>query len=275
MSNPSQTSMGWAPLKRTDVSYHHILRFGATAGFALLFLFSFTPFSQAATDPATQFDAANQFYAQSKFAEAADAYEQILTNGTTSAALYFNLGNARFKAGHLGQAIAAYRQAEALTPRDPDVRANLKFARNQVHGPRFIPSSWQQKLGALSNSEWLGLATAAIWITLALLIARVLRPHWRTALRGWIAMGVVASLALLIGAKLAAATQAPGSIAIVIRHQAAVRTSPFEESATAFTAQDGAELRVLDQKDAWLQVTDEAHHLGWIEHSAVALTGRS
>jgi Flp pilus assembly protein TadD len=67
--------------------------------------------------------------------EAAAAYEQILTNGAVSPALYFNLGNAHFKAGQLGRAIAAYRQAERLTPRDPDVRANLQFARNRVQGP--------------------------------------------------------------------------------------------------------------------------------------------
>jgi len=248
---------------------------GLGLALALLGLGGFVQHTRAADDLAAQFDAANQLYAQSQFSAAAAAYNQFLTNGTISAALYFNLGNAHFKAGQLGRAIAAYRQAEALSPRDPDVRANLQFARNQVHGPRLAPAAWQQKLAALSNAEWLATTTVAVWITFALLILQVLRPAWRSALRIWSVAGVGVSVALLLGAKFAAAQNAPGRVAIVIAHQATVHASPFAESAATFTAHDGAELRVLDQKDAWLQVTDEAHHLGWIEQDATIRTGRS
>src|SRR5262245_57940734 len=93
----------------------------------------------------TQFDAANKLYAQSKFTDAAAAYEKIVAGGSASAALYFNLGNAYFKVNQLGRAIAAYRQAEELSPRDPDVRANAQFARNRVQGPRLSMSLWRQK----------------------------------------------------------------------------------------------------------------------------------
>ncbi|HEU0039111.1 MAG TPA: tetratricopeptide repeat protein, partial [Verrucomicrobiae bacterium] len=76
-----------------------------------------------AVDISSAFDAANRLYEQSKFAEAASAYEKLVQNGAVSPALCFNLGNAFFKASQVGRAIAAYRQAERLTPRDPDVRA--------------------------------------------------------------------------------------------------------------------------------------------------------
>ena len=51
-----------------------------------------------------------------------------------SPALLFNYGNAEFKAGHLGKAIAAYRRAELLAPRDAEIRANLAF--RPQSGPR-------------------------------------------------------------------------------------------------------------------------------------------
>ena len=57
----------------------------------------------------------------------------------TARILKANLGNAYFKSGQLGKAIAAYREAEQMSPRDPDVRANLRFARNQVQGPTLRP----------------------------------------------------------------------------------------------------------------------------------------
>ena len=88
-----------------------------------------------AADTPAEFNAANKLYAEGKFAAAADAYQKIFQSGAVSPALYFNYGNAEFKSGNLGRAIAAYRQAAQLAPRDAEVRANLEFARNQVQGP--------------------------------------------------------------------------------------------------------------------------------------------
>lgn len=222
-----------------------------------------------------QFDAANKLYAQSKFAEAAVAYQQIVEAGSVSPALYFNLGNAHFKSGQLGRAIAAYRQAEELAPRDPDLRANVQFARNRVEGPKLRMSLWRQKLGTFSATEWMGFATAAVWITLSLLIVRMIKPSLRVPLRPWTVAAIVSSLLIFTGAKLAISQSASPQTAIVVVTDATVRNSPFDESPAAFTAHDGAELRVLDHKDDWLQVTDGNRNLGWVKRAAVELAERS
>ena len=52
--------------------------------------------------------------------------------------------------------------------------------------------------------------------------------------------------------------------AIVITSEAVVRYGPLAESPTAFTVHDGAELRVLDQKDEWLQVNAGPNRVGWL-----------
>ena len=101
-----------------------------------------------AAEPAAAFDAANKLYEQGKPAEAAQAFERLAQAGQTSGPLYFNLGNACFKAGQIGRAIAAYRQAELLAPRDPDARANLQFARKQVEGPTLAPRRIARRSGA-------------------------------------------------------------------------------------------------------------------------------
>src|SRR5205823_5530071 len=96
------------------------------------------------------FEAANRFYFEGKFSEAATTYGILEQSGQKSAALYFNWGNALFKSGQIGRAIAAYRRAEALTPRDPDLRANLQFARNQRQGPALSSRKSQEWLRRLS-----------------------------------------------------------------------------------------------------------------------------
>ena len=59
-----------------------------------------------AADTSAEFNAANKLYAEGKFAEAAGTYKKTLQSGAVSPALYFNYGNAEFKSGHFGRAIA-------------------------------------------------------------------------------------------------------------------------------------------------------------------------
>src|SRR5437867_3328477 len=101
----------------------------------LVFLFGvFLGASACAADAIAIFDQANRMYEQGKFAEAAAAYQQVISLGHTSSTIYYNLGNAWFKAGQIGRSIVAYRRAEDLAPRDPNIRFNLNFARKQVSG---------------------------------------------------------------------------------------------------------------------------------------------
>ena len=225
--------------------------------------------------PDSQFDAANKLYAQSKFAEAVTEYNQLIQAGTVSPALYFNLGNAYFKSGQMGRAIAAYRQAEEMSPRDPDVRANLQFARNLVQGPKIGAGRIQRWLGAMSTIEWVAISTAAVWLTLGLLIACLIKPSLKPALRSFIWLAIGTSLVIFACARTAVTLNASHKIAIVATADASIRNGPFDESPTAFTAHDGAELRVLDHKDNWLQVSDGKTRVGWLKTDALVWSPRS
>jgi tetratricopeptide (TPR) repeat protein len=217
------------------------------------------------------FDTANKLYEEGKFAEAAAAYESLVQSRQVSAALYFNLGNAWFKSGQIGRAIAAYRQAEQMTPRDPDLRANLQFARKQTPSPTLSPSRWQRWLGRLTLNEWTVLAAVALWLWLLLLAILQWRPTLRLVLRTY-----VLSLAVLAALLCACAAAALREIrftrtAIVITHEATVRYGPLAESPVAFSVHDGAELRVLDQKDEWFQVSAGPRRTGWLRRDQTIL----
>ncbi len=217
------------------------------------------------------FDAANKLYEQGKFTEAVAAYEKLAQSGRTSAAVYFNLGNACFKAGQIGRAILAYRQAAQLTPRDPDLRANLQFARNQTAGPTLAPDRWQRWLSRLTLNEWTFLAAGAVWLWLLLLALLQWQPAWKTTLRGWSA--ILAIVAGLSCAGLGGAWYATqhARTAVVITRDAVAHNGPLEDAKSLFTAHDGAELRVLDQRDEWLQVSAGPGWLGWVRREQVVL----
>jgi tetratricopeptide (TPR) repeat protein len=225
-----------------------------------------------AEGPAALFEAANKLYEQGKYPEAAAEYQKLLAAGQGSVAVFFNLGNAYFKSGQIGRAVLAYHQAQRITPRDPDLRANLQFARNQSQGPAAPASRWFSWLENLTLNEWTLLASAAIWLFLLLLSVLQWRPAWKAPLRGYV-VGV--GLALLItGAGLSARIYHDRSTrtAVVVIKEAQVRQGPFEESNSAFTAHDGAELDVLDQKDEWLQVSAGPRRVGWIRRDQAVIS---
>ena len=231
--------------------------------FALVMI-AFLPAQSSAAVSAAAFDSANKLYEEGKFADAAAAYEKLTQSGETSAALYFNLGNAFFKSGQIGRAVAAYRTAQQITPRDPDLRANLQFARNQAQRPTLSPDRWQRWLGRLTLNEWTLLAAVAVWLWLLLLAVLQWRPALRPALRTYVfSLAILAGfLCACVGATLRETRFT--RTAIVITSEAVVRYGPLAESPTAFTVHDGAELRVLDQKDEWLQVNAGPNQVGWL-----------
>jgi tetratricopeptide (TPR) repeat protein len=230
-----------------------------------------TSLSAHATSPAAVFDAANKLYDEGKFAGAAAAYEKILQPGEVSSSLYFNYGNAEFKSGELGRAIVAYRRVAQLAPRDPDVRANLEFARNQVQGPTLRANRWKNWLGTLTLNEWTTLAACAFWLTFALLATTQVRPALKSALRRLtLAAGVVTAL-LCAGLGVVVANHFPNKTAVVITPDALVRSGPFDEAQSVFTVRDGAELAVLDQRNDWLQVTDGTQRIGWLQRRHVEI----
>ena len=217
-----------------------------------------------AADAVTDFSAANKFYAQGKFPEAARAYETILQTGAASPALLFNYGNAEFKSGRLGKAIAAYQRAAQLSPRDAELRANLAFVRNQVQGVTLRESRWQNWVSALTLNEGAVLTAILFWLTCALLMARQLRPALVPKLKN--ATWIFAALTIFSGTVLGlqAANHFSNASAVVVADNVTARSGPFDDAQSAFTARDGAELSVLSRREDWVQVVDGTGKIGWL-----------
>ena len=235
--------------------------------FALLLL---TIVASSAADTSSAFDAANKLYEQGKFSDAAAAYEQLIESGKVSSALYFNLGNAYFKSGQLGHAVAAYRDAEKLTPRDPEVRANLQFVRGQVQGPSLVATGAQHWLAALTINEWAIFAAVVLWLWLCLFILIQFRPGLARPLRTLLWLGGVATLALC-GCLAAASSISSAKTAIVVAHDVVLHNGPLDEAPGGTTVHDGAELSVLDTKNDWLQVRVDNTRIGWLKRDQVVV----
>lgn len=215
---------------------------------------------------------ANKLYEEGKYAQASAAYEGLLRGGKISPAIYFNAGNAAFKSGELGRAIYDYRRAEALAPRDPDIRANLEIVRAKAGASSAaIPGSrWTRWVGRLTVNEWTMAASGVAALFFLTLTARQIFPSFAKSSGG--AAGVLAAAAAwcLVCLGFSISQRLVEKSSVVVVPEAVVRRGPMDVSQSAFTAHDGTELTVLSQNGDWLQVTDASRQIGWLQQKDVA-----
>jgi len=215
---------------------------------------------------------ANKLYEQGKYSESSAIYEELLRAGHVSPAIYFNAGNAWFKAGQIGRAIYDYRRAEALAPRDPDIRANLAIARSKAGAASAaLPGSrWTRWVARLTLDEWACAASAAAGLFFLVLAARQISPAFGKSSGGVAGLLAVAAVWLLICLGLSLDQRLLEKSSIVIVPEAVARRGPLEESQSAFTAHDGTEMMVLARAGDWLQVSDASRQIGWLQQKDVA-----
>jgi len=243
--------------------------FAQGVGLLLLLLGATTLRAEPASNA---FNQANKLYEEGKYTQAVAAYEKITQAGTVSPALYFNMGNAWLKASQIGRAICAYRQAEALAPRDSDIRANLQIARSQAGANNSaLPGNRRTRwVGRLSLNEWTVAVAAAVALLFLVLTAREIWPALRKSGAMLIAVLGFACLCLAVCLGMAVDQRLIEKSSVVIVSEAVARSGPLPESKSVFTVHDGAELLVLESYGDWLQVSDGAKRIGWLAQKEVA-----
>ncbi len=227
----------------------------------------------AATDalPALVAEAGTAF-AKGDYDAALAKYEQALTSGHVNGHLYYNLGLAYFRKARTGEAMAAFLAARRYLPRDPDVRANLRFVTAKVRdkletesqvGSFHALAFWVRR--TTPREVAVAFAAAAILAALAL-ASTVIVPGLRR-LRGW-ALGALAVPALLGGA-LAVSVSGDEVWGAVTRTQAQVYSGP-DKNTLVFELQEGAPFRTFARSGSgfWgIELSDGKK--GWVADSDV------
>ncbi|HZA38202.1 MAG TPA: tetratricopeptide repeat protein, partial [Candidatus Baltobacteraceae bacterium] len=95
---------------------------------AIFFCLTFGIASYTFAQADVRFAKANQDFAQGNFKEAISGFETLVRSGQWSANVFYNLGNAYFRAGDFGRAILNYERALALERHHPEATANLQIA---------------------------------------------------------------------------------------------------------------------------------------------------
>jgi tetratricopeptide (TPR) repeat protein len=218
---------------------------------------------------AGEFEAANALYDAGKFAEAADRYAKVEPR---TAHVLFNLGNALYRQDKLGQAVLSYERARHLAPRDPDILANLRFARarlglEETQGPKHPVRRFLANIvDSRTLNEWSMLELCILWLTLAAAAGCILIPKWRT---GIAAVAIAFSVSwLAVTGVLAAKSTAPPE-AVVLAAKADARFAPLNEATVHFTLPEGAAVAIREDRGPWVLVERQDGQQGWLPRATI------
>lgn len=222
----------------------------------------------ARADASARLDEVNRALAAGDLAAAEAGYRDLLAHGNTSGDIWYNLGNVLYRQDKDAEAVLAWRNAAARLPRDPDVQANLDFARRSMRDglvaseprPWFAP--WQ---AALTPDEgvWIGALLAGTGVLSIALRRRC--PPWPLLPAG--AVGATAGALLLAGAL---AAEAEPAVAVVLAHEATA-TSDLGGGVALFTLHAGAEVQVAEAAAGRVLVVLSDGRRGWLPDAAVGI----
>lgn len=228
---------------------------------------------ERSTDPTTLFHEGNRLYQEGDFSGALESFQAVLDAGFESGDLFYNLGNAYFKAGDLGRSILSYERALRLQPRDPDTRANLELASSLTADEvEPLPTFWV--LSALSwwtnllPRGWLLGTVAFSYLLVALgLCTRILAPHRRLAGAGtWLLLAGGIGL-LLLGSTLLGREGhlMRADWGIILAEEVSVQSAPSEDDdLTLFRVHEGTKVRVDQKTESWSEIVLEDGKVGWV-----------
>jgi tetratricopeptide (TPR) repeat protein len=201
--------------------------------------------------------------------------ESLCAGGFRSGAVYYNLGNAYYRAGEYGRAIAAYRKSRPYRPRDPYLEANLRQALSLAPGrlPE-PPAPWWRHV--LFWSGWLSFPEKAYGAFAAIVLAALAACTALLLRRGslyWLSAGLLVAGALLsLDTALAYADMA-GARHGVVTTETIARKGIGKDYEPAFDQplKDGAEFTVLSENGDWIFAHFEGIGDGWLRREHTVL----
>ncbi len=224
----------------------------------------------SAASPTELVNQGNKAYEAADYARAIELYDSAAVR-VGSADLCYNRGNAYFKLGQIGKAIADFSRAYVLNPYDPDIKYNLAFARAYrpdktlvLQNPlvRFLTGFLR-----LFDFAFVRILAGALFLlamaAAALLIVRGSRAWlWVT-----VSLGVICIYAFCSWFSWAA--EASPERVVVIVPELVLRSGPGEDYKEMVIVHDGLECVVRDRRGKYVLLQAPGGQGGWAKVTTI------
>ncbi len=219
---------------------------------------------------------ANNCYSNADYA-GADSLYSMIAESSESVALYYNLGNSKFKQGQLGKALVAYRKAHNLDPSDADVIHNMEIVRSrtvdhlQKKYDSFFSGWLQSAANKWSSNSWAVIAIILFWIAIlgaVFFLFFTQENIRRIGLYGGLTMFLF-SIVSTYFSYLQKSNHLNENECVVVVDAAYIRSSPENEAKSILILHEGAELHISDKIGTFYEIELNNGSKGWILNTDV------
>ena len=230
---------------------------------------------------------ADSAYNADDFRQAADMYLNVIQTEGPSAKLYYNLGNAYYRLGEMGNAIISYERALRLDPSDKDARNNLAFVNGRITdrpGERgtFLANALDAISAYAHSNAWAWIAFACFVLTLAGVLAYIFSQTVAVRKVGFFGgiLTFIGCCVCLFFSFRSAAIALADNVAIITVPSTILSTTPRvpqDRSQEAMLLHEGTKVTILDSvrsttdsiNSLWYDVEVDNVHRAWINAAAV------
>jgi tetratricopeptide (TPR) repeat protein len=214
---------------------------------------------------------------EERYSDAIGLYEEILAQEYVSAEIYYNLGNAYFKAKQIAPTILNYERALKLAPKDEDIQFNLKLANMSVKDrieeiPQlFFITWWEAVLNTFSTDGWAWSAIISLILALGgLLLFRFLTEEGMKRLTFY--SGIIALL--WFGFSIYSAQKnydyaVNDKRAVVFASTVNAKSAPDQKGKDLFVIHEGLVVSTSDELNGWIRIKLSNGSVGWIPENSV------
>ena len=219
----------------------------------------------------------NTYYKNNQYQLAVDEYNKLIEQGYEGVSIFYNLGNAHYRLGHIGFAILYYEKALKLSPGDEDLKHNLAVANRSIKDkvdtlpPFFIFNIWEDLLASFSTSGWTIVAYIIFILLLFCIIAYFFSRNvnqQRISFFSAIGTGIILILVIvLLTVKINKEFKIKD--AIILDSTVMVKSSPDSASKDEFVVHEGLKVRIEDNIDNWFKIRLADGKIGWVTVKSV------
>lgn len=231
---------------------------------AALLLASIAFTGSAFAEPDDAFAKGNGEYAAGRFHEAAEAYQTAVQAGQLSAALFYNLGNACYRAGDLGHAILNYERALALQPRHPEAQANLRLVRDKARALQLRQTAAERAFSHVTAGQCTVAAAVCFWLAAFATAALLLRRRRSPLLVALLIISASICASALVGLRVLEYGSSGRALAIVTANKTDARAATADNAGTVLTLPAGSEIKILSTRGDWVYAALPNDLRGWI-----------